>query len=328
MDDSHLYDITIIGAGPSGLFATFYAGLRSADVQLVESLPELGGQVAALFPEKIIYDVGGFTNINGTQLIEKLNQQTMHFKPVVKLNTEVQMINRDEDGYYTLTTNNGITRTKTIIIAVGKGAFTPRKLLADYDPAIENKKLFYYVSKNKLFENQVVAIAGGGDTAIDTALSLLPVAKEIHLIHRRESFRGFESSVTHLQQHPNVTMHTPYLIKKIDDDQQLTLHLNKMRSDEQTTLKVDKVIIGYGFVADNRILRKWNIELQHNEVIVNQKMETNLPGIYAIGDAVTYPGKMQLIATGFGEAPIAVNEALEYLYPHQKHRIHSTDLYH
>lgn len=328
MDDSHLYDITIIGAGPSGLFATFYAGLRSADVQLVESLPELGGQVAALFPEKIIYDVGGFTNINGTQLIEKLNQQTMHFKPIVKLNTEVQMIKRDEDGYYTLTTNNGITRTKTIIIAVGKGAFTPRKLLADYNPTIENKKLFYYVSKNKLFENQVVAIAGGGDTAIDTAISLLPVAKEIHLIHRRESFRGLESSVTHLQQHPNVTMHTPYLIKKIDDDQQLTLHLNKMRSDEQTTLKVDKVIIGYGFVADNRILRKWNIELQHNEVIVNQKMETNLPGVYAIGDAVTYPGKMQLIATGFGEAPIAVNEALEYLYPHQKHRIHSTDLYH
>ena len=132
---------------------------------------------------------------------------------------------------------------RTIIIAVGKGAFTPRKLLADYDPAIENNKLFYYVSKNKLFENQVVAIAGGGDTAVDTALSLLPVAKEIHLIHRHESFRGLESSVTHLQQHPNVTMHTPYLIKKIDDGDQLTLHLDKMRSDEQTTLKVDKVIL-------------------------------------------------------------------------------------
>lgn len=328
MDDQHLYDITVIGAGPSGLFATFYAGLRSANVQLIESLPELGGQVAALFPEKIIYDVGGFTNINGTQLIAKLAKQTMHFKPILKLNTEVQMITRDNDGYYTLTTNQGTTRSKTIIIAIGKGAFTPRKLLANYDPAIENRKLFYYVSKNAAFKDQIIAIAGGGDTAIDTAISLLPFAKQIHLIHRRDNFRGLESAVAHLQQHPNVIMHTPYLIKEIDDGQQITLHLDKVRSDEKTTLTVDKLIVGYGFVADNQILRQWGINLQHNEVIVNQKMETNLPGIYAIGDAVTYPGKMQLIATGFGEAPIAVNDALEYLYPHQKHRIHSTDLYH
>jgi thioredoxin reductase (NADPH) len=173
-----------------------------------------------------------------------------------------------------------------------------------------------------------VAIAGGGDSAIDWALALAPIAKSVHLIHRRNQFRGLESSVEKLKASP-VVRHTPYLIDAVNAAEgRIDVALKEVRGDQQATLNVDKLLVNYGFVSENKQLRQWGIALEHNAITVDSKMATSIPGIYAIGDAITYPGKLKLIASGFGEAPIAVNEALTYLYPDRRQATHSTQLYH
>ena len=195
MSVQHVYEITVIGGGPVGMFAAFYAGLRQADVLLLESLDELGGQTGNLYPAKILYDIGGFPHVSGKDLVAQLKTQLMHFKPDVKTATEVQTIDEADDGTFILHTSQGDFHTKTVIVATGGGAFTPRKLAVDYDPALEGQQLFYFVQDLETFRDQEVAIAGGGDSAIDWALALEPIARHVTLIHRRSKFRGLETRV-------------------------------------------------------------------------------------------------------------------------------------
>ncbi|MFD1431332.1 NAD(P)/FAD-dependent oxidoreductase [Paenibacillus farraposensis] len=324
----HLYEIAVIGGGPVGMFAAFYAGLHSADVLLLESLSELGGQTGNLYPAKILYDIGGFTGISGQELVAQLEQQAAHFHPTIKTATNVQTIDPQPDGTFLLGTTNGIFHTKSVIIATGGGAFTPRKLACPYDPALEGTKLFYYVRDLDSFKGLDVAIAGGGDSAIDWALALAPIAKSVHLIHRRDQFRGLESSVDELH-HSTVQLHTPFLIQGVTaNGPRLDVTLDQVRGDETRTLNVDRLLVNYGFMSENRQLRNWPLTLEHNEIVVTSQMQTSTPGIFAVGDAVTYPGKVKLIASGFGEAPTAVNETLSFLYPERRQALHSTQLYH
>lgn len=326
---THTFEITVIGGGPVGMFAAFYAGLHSADVLLLESLSELGGQTGNLYPAKILYDIGGYPGISGQALVDKLKQQAKHFQPQIETGTEVQAIENQPDGTFLLTTTNGTYATKTVIIATGGGAFSPRKLAIDYDQTLDDQNVFYFVRDVDAFKGLDVAIAGGGDSAIDWALTLAPLAKQVHLIHRRNQFRGLESSVNALKA-SSATVHTPFLIEGIERaaNERLDVHLKEVRGDATPTLNVDRLLVNYGFMSENKQLRQWGLTLDRNAIAVNSQMETNRQGIYAIGDAAAYPGKLKLIASGFGEAPIAVNEALTYLYPERRQALHSTQLYH
>lgn len=326
LDSEHLFDITIIGGGPVGIFAAYYAGMRKADVQIIESLPELGGQVATLYPEKQIFDVAGFNGITGAQLTANLIEQLKLFEPTIQLSTAVKTIEPQDDGTFILNTSQGVTHTRGVIVAIGNGAFTPRKLAVDYDPNWDNHYVHYFAKQMDQFKDQVVAVAGGGDSAIEWALMLEKVAKQVYLVHRRDQFRGLESSVDALKQ-SSVMLKTPFLIDALaETNQQLALNLKKMKSTDQETLTVDKLLVNYGFISDTKILRDWGLTLDHHQVSVNQQMATNIPNIYAIGDIATYPGKVKLIASGFGEAPIAVTELLTSLFPEKRQPLHSTSL--
>lgn len=322
-----IYDMTVIGGGPVGMFAAFYAGLHSAKVLLLESLAELGGQPGNLYPAKILYDIGGYPNISGQKLVEQLETQVAHFKPTIQTATNVQTITKTDEGF-TLETTNGTYQSKSVIIATGGGAFTPRKLAVDYDPALDDKLVNYFVRDLNSFKDLDVAIAGGGDSAIDWALAIEPIAKSVHLIHRRNQFRGLESSVEQLKA-SSVILHTPYLIDQVEaDGERGNISLKEVRGDNTEVLNVDKLLVNYGFMSENKQLRTWGLDLEHNQIKVDSKMRTNIEGIYAIGDAVTYPGKLKLIASGFGEAPTAINEDLQALYPDRRQPTHSTQLYH
>lgn len=326
-DSNHIYDVTIIGGGPVGMFTAFYAGMRQLDTLVVESLPELGGQVATLYPEKIIRDVAGFAGIKGGQLVTALHKQMAafpDFAPTVATNEEVTAIEQT-DSYFTLTTSQGTRRTRNVVVAIGGGAFAPRKLAIDYDPKLEGKRIFYFVKNTANFKDKTVAIAGGGDSAIDWALTLEQIAKKVYLIHRRQQFRGLESSVARLEQ-SQVQLVTPYLIDQVSVDPTFKLGLKQVRGDHHIDLDVDALLVNYGFTADSRVLRKWHLPLEHRALKVDQNMETGVAGIYGIGDCVTYPGKVKLIAAGFGETPTAINHIALKLYPERRQPLHSTQL--
>lgn len=326
-----VYDITIIGAGPAGLFTAFYGGMRSAKVKIIESLPHVGGQLTALYPEKYIYDVAGFPNIRAQALVDNLEEQLKLFKDTtdIVLGQTVETVEKLEDGTFKLTTlENDIHYSKVIIITAGNGAFEPRKLGIEGSERFEATNLHYFVRDMNQFANQHVVILGGGDSAVDWALMLEPIAKKVSLVHRRDDFRAHEHSIQQLQQ-SSVDIVTPFVPTDIEGDDKIErLVLQETRGDKIIKLDVDSVICNYGFISKLGPIANWGLEIEKNSIVVNSKMETNIPGIYAVGDINTYEGKVKLIATGFGEAPTAVNNAMQYLDP--KARVqprHSTSMF-
>lgn len=322
----HEYEIAIIGGGPVGMFTAFYAGLRNADVLLLESRGALGGQPEALYPQKNIYDVAGFFAVTGHELTKALNQQLTRFNPKIALDTKVTALTPDDAGV-TLTTTTGDYRARSVIIATGAGAFAPKPLAAEHDAALVGKAIHYTVSDLNDFADQDVLVAGGGDSAIDWALALAPVAKSVGLIHRRDTFRALESSVAALK-NSAVTLHTPYIIQSVTaaGAAGIDVTLRPLQDATAATLHADRLLVNYGFASDNRQLRAWGLELSRGQVTVTPEYATNLPNVYAIGDAATYPGKQKLIATGFGEAPTAVNAIMAQLHPERRQNLHSSDL--
>lgn len=324
-----VYDITIIGAGPAGLFTAFYGGMRQASVKLIESLPHTGGQLTALYPEKDIYDVAGFPKIKAQQLVDNLNEQIKLFNPTVVLEQAIERVERLEDNSFKLTANTGdIHYTKTIIITAGNGAFEPRKLNVDGAEKFEGKNLHYFVTNMNQFKDEHVLLLGGGDSAVDWALMLEPIAKKVTLVHRRDTFRAHEHSVEQLK-NSSIEIVTPYVPIDIRGEDRIeTMILKETRGEKQIEIDLDSVICNYGFISKLGPIAEWGLEIERNSIVVNSKMETNIPGIYAAGDINTYPGKVKLIATGFGDAPTAVNNAMQYIDP--KARIqprHSTHMF-
>ena len=324
------YDISIIGGGPAGIFAAYFAGLRNLKTALIESLPKLGGQPETLYAQKHIYDIGALPKISGTDLTQQLTDQLALMDSDQYLNTSVSSIVR-KDGLWELTTNKETIYTKAIIIAIGNGAFKPRKLTFDYDPIIEeNNNLSYFVNDINDYKDKDVLVAGGGDSAVDWAINLSKIAKHTSLIHRRNRYRAMESSVDQLD-HSTVEQLNPYIIKDVqlnpEQPQKIDVTLKMIKSEEIKVVTTDKLLVNYGFISDSKILRDWNLELEGPFIKVTSEMETNLPDVFAIGDIVTYPGKLQLIATAFAEGPMAVTKALRNLYPNKDYFEHSTSIF-
>lgn len=320
-------DITIIGAGPVGLFTTFYAGMREASVHLIDSMPSVGGQLAALYPEKNIYDIAGFPKIKAQDLVEQLHLQALTFSPKITLGEAVLDVKQQEDGVFVIVTSKDVYYTRAIIITAGAGAFEPRPLEVE-NVQTHRKNIHYFIKNVAEFQNKRVLVCGGGDSAVDWSLTLEPVAEEVTLVHRRHQFRAHEASITELK---NSTVHvvTPFEIKKLigNGERLEQVLIQKVREEEKAFINVDQIIVSYGFITDLGPLKEWGLEIERNSLRVNQQMETNIAGIYAAGDICTYKGKPKLIATGFGEATIAVNQAKLMLDPKARVNVHSTHLF-
>lgn len=322
-----VHDITIIGAGPVGLFTTFYAGMREASVHLIDSMPEVGGQLSALYPEKYIYDIAGFPKIKAQDLVDELHEQALTFSPKITLGEEVLNVNKIDDELIEITTNNGSYLTRNIIITAGAGAFQPRKLNVDGAIAYEDSNLHYFIKKLDDFKGQDVVVLGGGDSAVDWSLALEPLAKSVTLIHRRDRFRAHEASLTELKA-SKVNIKTPFETEQLIGDNKIEqITIKEVRGDQVEVLDVDSLIVNFGFITDLGPLKEWGLEIERNSISVNQQMETNIDGIYSAGDICYYLGKPKLIATGFGEATIAVNQAKLRIDPDARVNVHSTHLF-
>lgn len=324
-----IYDITIIGAGPAGLFTAFYGGMRQASVKLIESLPHTGGQLTALYPEKYIYDVAGFPKVRAQELVNNLEEQLNLFDSSLVLDETIETVEKMEDGTFKLTAvNNNVHYSRVIIVTAGNGAFEPRRLNIKECERFETSNLHYYVNDMNRYKDEHVVILGGGDSAVDWALMLEPIADKVTLIHRRNEFRAHEHSIALLEK-SSVDVLTPFVPTDLEGyDRIERLVLQETRGDKMIKLDVDSVLCNYGFVSKLGPIANWGLDIHRNSIVVNQKMETNIPGIYAVGDINTFDGKVKLIATGFGEGPTAINNAIQYLDP--KARIqpkHSTSMF-
>lgn len=328
-EDQKVYDITIIGGGPTGLFTAFYGGMRQASVKIIESLPQLGGQLSALYPEKYIYDVAGFPKIRAQELINNLKEQMAKFNPTVVLEQSVEKLEKQPDGIFKLSTNKEVHYSKTIIITAGNGAFQPRRLELDNAAQYEGKNLHYFIDDLNQFSGQKVVVFGGGDSAVDWALMLEPIAEKVTIVHRRDKFRAHEHSVENLK-NSKVEIKTPYVPAELigDGNQIKQVVIQAANGEEKEVIDVDAVIVNFGFVSSLGPIKEWGLKIEKNSIVVNSKMETNIPGIYAAGDICTYDGKVKLIACGFGEAPTAVNNAKAYIDPKARVQpMHSTSMF-
>ncbi|AAY81437.1 NAD(P)/FAD-dependent oxidoreductase [Sulfolobus acidocaldarius] len=312
------YDIIIVGGGPIGLFATFYSGLRDMSALLIDAQDELGGQLVTIYPEKMVYDVGGYPGILAYDLAQNLIEQAKMFSPDIRLKEWVDWITRTQDNLWVIKTDKGNEfKAKTILLALGIGRITPSRLGAGGEIEYENRGVYYTVKRKKDFEEKRILIVGGGDSAVDWAINLAPVAKSITLIHRRDQFRAHESSVKQLYNIASV--HTWHELKEVKGDgskvTQAVIFDN--RTKEEKTLDVDAVIISIGHKGDLGNVPRWGLNMKGRDILVNAKMETNLPGVYAAGDIASQEGvpKMALIAIGFSEAAIATSMAKKYIDP-------------
>jgi thioredoxin reductase (NADPH) len=316
--DQEIVDIIVVGGGPTGMFAAFYAGMRQASVKIIESMPQLGGQLAALYPEKYIYDVAGFPKVTAQELVNNLLEQMKHFPIDSRLEEKVSRVDKKEERLFEVSTDKGAHYSRAIIIAGGVGAFEPRRLELPEAAQYEKRNLHYFVSDLNAFAGQKVLISGGGDSAVDWALMLEPIAEKVTLIHRRDKFRAHEHSVENLM-NSKVEIITPTEITKLQGSDRIEkVTLQDCKTNEETIVDVDAVIINFGFVSSLGPIGEWGLNIDNGSIVVDSRMETSIPGIFAAGDITTYPGKLKLIAVGFGEAPTAINNAKVYIDPTAK----------
>ncbi|KIL76358.1 NAD(P)/FAD-dependent oxidoreductase [Bacillus badius] len=326
-DNQEIFDITIIGGGPVGMFTAFYAGMRQMSCKIIESLPQLGGQLSALYPEKYIYDVAGFPKVRAQELIDNLREQMNQFDPTVCLEEAVEELEKQGDGIFKLTTNAGVHYTKTVVITAGNGAFQPRKLELEGSEKYEGKNLHYFINDLNQFAGKKVQVFGGGDSAVDWALMLEPIAEQVTIAHRRDKFRAHEHSVETMK-NSKVDIKTPFVPAELIGDERIEqVVLEEVKGDRKEVIDVDDVVVTYGFVSSLGPIKNWGLEIEKNSIVVNSRMETNIEGIYAAGDICTYEGKVKLIASGFGEAPTAVSNAKVYIDPKARVQpLHSTSV--
>jgi thioredoxin reductase len=323
--DRVVVDILIVGAGPTGLYGAYYAGFRGLSVAVVDSLPEPGGQINAMYPEKQIFDIAGFPSVRGRELVDRLLEQAAPFDPVYLLGHRAEVLERHPGGF-AVTTHQGIRiEAGAVIITGGIGTFTPRPLAAA--AAFEGNGLAYFVRRLDDYAGSDVVIVGGGDSAFDWAQALHPLAKSVTLVHRRDSFRAHPSTVDAVRA-ADVSVLVNAQVSKVIGNGTIE-GVEVTHGDMQVkTLPCQKIIAALGFTANLGPLLSWGIDVENRRHIpVSASMGTSVPGIFAAGDINDYPGKVRLIAVGFGEAATAVNNAAHHLDPAQPvFPGHSTDV--
>jgi thioredoxin reductase (NADPH) len=317
-----LKDITIIGAGPTGLFAGFYAGMRGASFRIIDTLDQVGGQLAALYPEKYIFDVAGFPKVLAKDLVRGMAEQVGQWKPAIHLGEKVIGLERGNAGDpapVTVVTERERYPSRTLLIAGGIGAFTPRKLpLQDADSWF-GKGLHDRVLDPQVFKGKRLLIVGGGDSAFDWAVNLQGIARSILMIHRRDGFRAHQATVDQVHglcAAGKMELRTFWELRAINGSDRIeSVTIVNSKSKEEAVIPMDCVLPQLGFVSSLGAIAEWGLDIEKNDIRVSPTMETNLPGIYAAGDITTYPGKLKLIATGVAEACVAVNHAVHAINP-------------
>ena len=318
-------DILIIGAGPTGLFTVFEAGLLKLKCHLIDALPQPGGQCSEIYPKKPIYDIPAYPEILAGDLTEKLLEQIASFQPGFTLGERAETIEKLEDDTFIVTTNKGTKHHAPVIaIAGGLGSFEPRKPPIPNIAEFENSGVEYIIRDPEIYRNKKVVIAGGGDSALDWAIFLTNVASEVSLVHRRNEFRGALDSVEKVQELKNagkIKLITPAEVKEIHGKDHLTGVSIVINKDETIHLEADHFIPLFGLSPKLGPIGTWGLEIEKNAIKVNNALDyqTNIPGIYAIGDVNTYPGKLKLILCGFHEATLMCQSAYKRIYPNKKY---------
>lgn len=317
-------DIIIIGAGPTGLFAVFEAGLLKLRCHLIDALPQPGGQLAELYPKKPIFDIPGYPSVGAGELIDNLMEQIKQFQPEFTLSETAELIDKLDDGTFIVTTNKGTKiKGKAVAIAGGLGTFEPRKPEIPNLSFYEEKGVAYFIKNPEDFRGKNIVIAGGGDSALDWSIFLADVAQQVTLIHRRNEFRGALDSVEKVQKLKNegkINLITPAEVIEIQGkDRVEAIVLDK--NGEQQVLSTDFFIPLFGLVPKLGPIANWGLEIEKNAIKVNNALDyqTNIQGIYAIGDINTYPNKLKLILCGFHEATIMCQAIYNHLNPNRKY---------
>ncbi len=312
-------DLVLVGAGPVGLYGAYYAGVRGLRVALVDSLPEPGGQVTAMYPEKPIYDIAGFPSVRGRELVDNLVAQAGRYDPLYLLGQQAQSLERvpAEDGpeRFRLTTSTGtVVDCGAVVVTGGIGTFTPRPLPAGED--FLGRGLSYFVPSLADFTGTDVVVVGGGDSACDWVLSLQPIARSVTLVHRRKAFRAHQATVDAVRS-CGADVVTDAQVTRIEGNSEVErVEVSVKGEDDPRVLSAQRVVAALGFLADLGPMREWGFDMHDNRhLVVDSTMCTDVPGIYAAGDIAEYPGKVRLIAVGFGEVATAVNNAAVHLDP-------------
>ena len=306
-------DMLIVGAGPVGLYAAYYAGFRGFRTVVCDTLPEIGGQISAMYPEKLIFDVAGFPEIRGRDLVEGLAAQANAFSPEYVLGDQAVDLMDTDDGVQVVTASGRTIDAKVLLITGGIGAFQPRPLPAA--DAFTGEGIVFFVPKLDVHAGHDVVIVGGGDSAFDWALSLHPIARSVTLVHRREAFRAHAGTVDRVRE-LGVRLVTSSVVTAVKGDGKVTgVEVTHKQTGETLDLPADTVVAALGFIASIGPMAQWDLELEKRHILVDTTMATNRPRVYAAGDIATYPGKVPLISIGFGEAALAVNNAAPIIDP-------------
>ena len=314
-------DVVIVGAGPVGLFAVFECGMVKLRCHVVDVLDHPGGQCTALYPEKPIYDIPGFPRIDAADLVARLQEQAAPFQPTYHLGKQVRSVAPRDGGGWTVTTSAGTTiDCRAVIVAAGVGAFGPNRPPLAGIEAYEGRSVFYYVTRREAFRGQRVVIAGGGDSAVDWALSLAELAERVLVVHRRPKFRAAPESEARLKalvKDGKVELVVPYQLHGLEGhDGRLEAVIVATLDGETRRLEADALLPFFGLATALGPIAEWGLALEHNQVTVDPvTMASSRPGLFAIGDIATYPGKLKLILTGFAEAAIAARSAYALVHP-------------
>jgi thioredoxin reductase len=311
---THETDVLIVGAGPAGLFGAYYAGFRGMTVTLVDSLPELGGQVSALYPEKVILDVAGLPSIKGRELVNDLVEQASSAKPTYLLDRTANALSVDGDGVTMGLDDGSEVRSKVVVVTAGIGKFTPRPLPAG--DGWEGRGLVFFVPDFDEYVDKDVVIVGGGDSAFDWAHHLEPIASSVTLVHRRDAFRAHQATVDAVLAGKTEVITKAQVTALLGDDRVEKVEITT-NDGEVLVRPAQAVVAALGFIADLTAMKDWGLEFDKRQIKVDTAMRTNLPRVFAAGDITEYDGKVRLIAVGFGEVATAINNAAPLVFPDQ-----------
>ncbi|NGP45639.1 NAD(P)/FAD-dependent oxidoreductase [Bacillaceae bacterium SIJ1] len=322
--DEEVYDMIIVGSGPAGLFAAFYAGLREMSVKIIESQPRLGGKVH-VYPEKMIWDIGGLTPVTGQQLIEQMIEQGLTFNPTVSLSETVTQIDKNDAGVFQIeTSQNNVHYAKTLMLAVGGGILDPIKLELEGADAYEHGNLYYSVKKMQAFKDKRVLISGGSGSAVDWANMLAPIAKQVTLIYRGDALKAHEADITKLGKNGVEFLTHTEIVECVGEGQHIhAATLLNSQTEETTSIAVDAVLVNHGYKRDQTLLRESQLDIDLKDGYFIQGTpngESSIPGLYGAGDILSHEGKLNLIAGAYQDAVNAVNCAKQYLDPEANQR--------